>query len=109
MRVLIGVLILSACAWRTHDRLRDWHSDPALFTAAVAVTPDLPRPHLNLGYALGRAGEADAAFQHTVTATRLARAQGNTWIQARTAQQFIWLDVLYGVCEPLAARPWCTP
>lgn len=109
MRVLIGALILLVCAWRTQDRLEDWRSDRALFTAAVAVTPDWPRPHLNLGYALGRVGEADAAFQATVRAVQLAHSQGNTWIQERAARQFVWLDVLYGVCDPLAARPYCSP
>jgi len=109
MRVLIGVLVLSACAWRTHDRVQDWRSDEALFAAAVAVTPDWPRPRLNYGYALGRAGRPDPAFTQTVTALDQASRRGDLWLMERARRQLAWLDVLYGVCEPQAARLYCSP
>lgn len=107
MRVLVAALLLGLCAWRTHARLEAWRSDEALWTAAVAVSPDLPRPALNLAAAQARASRIVAAVTHAETALRLAEARQDTEAARRAVGLLTWIDVLHTpLCDP-PGRSWC--
>lgn len=75
MRRLMGVavsiwlLLLSAV---THVRAQAWTSDLTLWTVAVAVTPQKPRPWINLGLAREQTGDIHGAFAAQQTALALA-------------------------------------
>lgn len=60
--VLLGILALLS-----HDRISDWRSNEALWTAAIAVSPS-PRALINLSAAELRIGRAYDALQHAVQA-----------------------------------------
>lgn len=63
MRIYVGALLLLLCAWRTHERAQAWRSDVALWTAAVASSPEHSRPSLNLAMAYARLGQwSEASF-----------------------------------------------
>lgn len=51
--------------------MRVWQSDEALWANAVAVTPNQPRAHLNLGTAIFHADRQDAAIIEYQIARRL--------------------------------------
>lgn len=107
MRALVAALLLGLCAWRSHVRLEAWRSDEALWTAAVAVSPDLPRPSLNLAVAQMRASRIDAAVIHAESALRLAQVRGDVEAARRAVGLLIWIDVLHiPLCDP-PWRSWC--
>ena len=72
MRVLVVALLLGLCACRTHVQLETWRSDEALWRAAVAISPDRPRPALNLAVALERRGAISEACRWISRASALA-------------------------------------
>ena len=65
----IWLLLLSGV---TCVRAQAWTSDLTLWTAAVAVTPQKPRPFINLGLAWDQAGQLPQAMQAWQTAYALA-------------------------------------
>ena len=96
MRVIVVALLLGLCAWRTHAQLETWRSDETLWRAAVAVSPDLPRPALNLAVALERRGAIPEARRWISRATALADVR-QTPQTLRLATRFrVWLDVMHG-------------
>jgi Tfp pilus assembly protein PilF len=52
----VAVLGLAACLALTHRQLNFWQDDIALFRHAIAVTKNNGTAHLNLGFALEKAG-----------------------------------------------------
>ena len=78
-RVLIGVLVLGLCAWRTTTRAQDWRSDEALWSSAQASAPTLPRPALNLAVAYGRMGRWEESVIWTHAA--IDRLPRQPWVR----------------------------
>lgn len=67
-QVIIGVWLL-LLAVQTHRQVRTFRSDMQLWGQAVQMAPEKPRPRLNYGLALLRAGrfdEAERAFLETL-------------------------------------------
>lgn len=69
--VSIAVLLLIACSIGTWQRTQVWHDSETLFRDAIAVNPDNPNAHLNLGEALDRGGKAEEARRHYAIAAQL--------------------------------------
>lgn len=107
MRVLVGALVLLACAGQTHTRLKDWRSDQALFTSAVAVTPTAPRPWLNLASAYIRQGQRAEGLRTTLMAARLAESRQDTRMLRVVDRHLQYFDVLDGLCERPDAPSRC--
>lgn len=101
MRVLIGVLVLILCAWRTAERAKCWRSDQALWAAAVTSSPSLPRPALNLAAAYTRISEWEAALLWTLKANELGADQ------AEVSALVGWIDTNYPICDRSSVRRWC--
>jgi tetratricopeptide (TPR) repeat protein len=57
-------VVLALFAGRTWARNADWHDARALYTSAVAVTPESAKAHHNLAVALQHDGELDEALAH---------------------------------------------
>lgn len=68
-----------AAGLRTADRVDDYRSEVALWTATVAHSPDKARPWANLGHALAATGDEDGAAD----AFRCALARDPGYTQAR--------------------------
>ena len=106
MRVLVGALLLSLCAFATQNRLTEWRSDEALFTAAVRVAPRLPRPALNLGAAFSQQGRWDDAIAWTERAQTLSERHPTGLAQQPLIQrqrQFLYVMA----CADPGSRSWC--
>ena len=73
-RLIHGVcsLWLLLLSGTTYVRAQAWTDDLSLWSAAVAVTPQKPRPWINLGLAREQAGDLPGAFQAQQTAYALA-------------------------------------
>lgn len=69
---IVGLLVLVACGWGSHARLRDWQSDVTLFAAAVRVDPQSPRAAINYADALADAGRWEEATAMVLQGARLA-------------------------------------
>lgn len=110
-RVLIGLLVLGLCAWRTHERAQDWRSDQALWSAAVRTAPTLPRPRANLGAALLRTGRFAEASEAVRQAARLAdqpaHARMRREIRRHLWSQLQWIDGAWPVCDQPAFSALC--
>ena len=79
------LLLLVAVTWR---QVETWHDSDSLFHRAIAVSPDNPVAHLNLGYLLSADGRHAAAVPHLEEAVRLAPADADYRIQlAKTLVQ----------------------
>jgi tetratricopeptide (TPR) repeat protein len=63
-----AVVALACCVWLTESRAQDWRDDRGIWQAAIAVSPDKPRPHVNYGAALQKAGQHQAAVRSYYTA-----------------------------------------
>lgn len=96
MRVLIGVLVLVICAWRTHHRSQDWRSDEALWWSAAVSSPALPRPALNLSVVYGRQGDWEYSASWAQRAIDLFHADPvrHGWIRMYLCTQINRLEVL---------------
>ena len=70
--LLVALVVLLACAWRTHQQLEVWQSDLTLWAHAATIAPAKPRPALNYGVALLAASEL-SGITHIVRASELAR------------------------------------
>lgn len=75
--MVIGIVILGACAAVTVVQLQYWRNSIALFSHALAVTRDNALANNNLGTALAAAGRRDEALAYYQEAVRLepGRAQ----------------------------------
>lgn len=95
MRVLIGVLVLLTCAWRTHARSQDWRSDEALWRSAAVSSPTLPRPAMNLSEAYGRQGdwEQSAAWAERAIDLMHADLRRHEWIRVYLCRHVKWIEV----------------
>jgi Flp pilus assembly protein TadD len=71
--VALCALLLLACTTLTVLRNLDYRSELALWQATVALSPDKPRVHNNLGYAYELAGQHAAARWHYLKALALDR------------------------------------
>ena len=58
----IAGLVLAACLVLTHRQLNFWRDDTTLFRHAIAVTKNNDMAHLNLGFALEKAGRKSEAM-----------------------------------------------
>jgi len=67
----IAGLALAACLALTHRQLDFWQDDITLFRHAIAVTKDNETAHLNLGFALQKAGLKTEAMTEYRTAIKL--------------------------------------
>ena len=108
MRGLVGALLLCACVGATHTRSRAWRSNEALFLSAVRVAPDLPRPALNYGVALLRAGRVEDGLGWTIRAAELADAQQDRTRRAEAVAALQWFHIRAGLpCYDGPSRSWC--
>ncbi len=64
-------LILAACLLRTHRQLNYWRDDIALFSHAIDVTQNNDTAHLNLGFALEKAGNKTGAMEEYRAAVKI--------------------------------------
>jgi len=69
---MIAGLGLAACLVLTHNQLNFWQDDITLFRHAIAVTKDNDTAHLNLGFALEKAGRKTEAMAEYRAALKLA-------------------------------------
>ena len=67
----VAGLVLAACLVLTHNQLSYWRDDIALFSHAIAVTKDNDKAHLNLGFALEKAGRKTEAMAEYRAALKL--------------------------------------
>jgi protein O-mannosyl-transferase len=67
----IAGLVLAACLALTHRQLNFWKDGVTLFSHALAVTQNNDTAHLNLGYALDRAGRKSEAMDQYRAALQL--------------------------------------
>ncbi len=58
----IAGLVLAACLALTHRQVNFWQDDITLFSHAIAVTKNNDTAHLNLGFALEKAGQKTEAM-----------------------------------------------
>lgn len=86
--------MLGLCAYQTSTRLWDWRSDEALWRAAVAVSPEAPRPALNLAAALVHRSARDEAAFWAARAVELARARGDDRVEHRATATLTWIDLM---------------
>ncbi len=69
-------LALAACLSLTHRQLNFWRDDVALFRHAIAVTKNNDAAHINLGFALEKAGRKSEAKAEYQAALRIAPQNG---------------------------------
>jgi tetratricopeptide (TPR) repeat protein len=67
----IAGLALAACLVLTHNQLNFWQDDVTLFRHAIAVTKNNDTAHLNLGFALEKAGQPAEALAEYRAALKL--------------------------------------
>jgi tetratricopeptide (TPR) repeat protein len=67
----IAGLVLAACLVLTHNQLNFWQDDVTLFRHAIAVTKNNDTAHLNLGFALEKAGQPAEALAEYREALKL--------------------------------------
>jgi len=67
----IAGLVLAVCLALTHRQLTFWRDDVALFSHAINVTKDNDTAHLNLGFALEKAGRKTEALAEYRAAQKL--------------------------------------
>ena len=94
----LAVLLFLALAVVTYRRSLVWQSENALWTDAVSSSPEMPRPHLNLGLEYEKAGDLQRALAEFDTAERLSYAsyrngkhQRMSRVAARSNIALIWL------------------
>lgn len=109
MRVGVGVILLGILAARTASTIPRFHSDLALWEAAVAVTPSLPRPALNYATALRKAGRTDEALIWFIRAAETSdRSPRAAEIRAGVRSQLLWLTAFGAdVCGRPLVQPHC--
>lgn len=75
-RTTVGVWLVLLGAWmiQTHQYVKVWRSDLTLWRYAVAQAPQKPRPAVNYGLALLRAGQLPEAARAFRLAHRLTYA-----------------------------------
>ena len=74
----IAGLVLAACLVLTHDQLNCWRDDITLFRHAIAVTKNNDTAHLNLGFALEKAGRKTEALDEYRAALKLKPNRAET-------------------------------
>jgi hypothetical protein len=109
MRVGLGLIVIGLLAIGTARQIPHFASDAALWSRAVAVHPRLPRPALNYGTQLRKAGRVDEALvwflRAAETADRSTRAQE---IRAGVAAQLRFLSTFGDdVCARPDVQPLC--
>jgi protein O-mannosyl-transferase len=67
----VGVLILMALAWGTHQRNEVWHTEESLWRDNVEKSPNNARAHYDLGRALQNSGRLEEAMAEYRTTVRL--------------------------------------
>lgn len=67
----VGVLILAALAWGTHQRNEVWHTEESLWRDNVEKSPNNARAHYDLGRALQNSGRLEEATSEYRTTVRL--------------------------------------
>jgi tetratricopeptide (TPR) repeat protein len=67
----IAGLALAVCLMLTHRQLNFWQDDVALFNHAIAVTKNNDTAHLNLGFALEKAGRKTEAMDEYRAASKI--------------------------------------
>jgi tetratricopeptide (TPR) repeat protein len=67
----IAGLVLAACLMLTHRQLNFWQDDIRLFSHAIAITKNNDTAHLNLGFALEKAGRKTEAMAEYRAALRI--------------------------------------
>lgn len=63
MRTVFGVVVLALLGFAAYQRSTVWQSEEALWAEAARLSPEMPRPHLNLGIELEKRGQYDAAMR----------------------------------------------
>lgn len=109
MRVLIGALLLSLCAWHTHHRAQAWRADAALWQAARQTSPALARPAFNLGVVYLRQSQwsqATELFLHAAQVSAQPTAPLNLRHEAGLGLSFID-TVAAPICDQPSVSPWC--
>jgi Flp pilus assembly protein TadD len=61
---VLAVIVLLVCVWSTRSQLSYWQTSITLFSHALKVTERNALAHYNLGEALAKHGESQAAAQH---------------------------------------------
>jgi tetratricopeptide (TPR) repeat protein len=68
---LLGLFLVGACCWRAAVQVRYWKNSETLFAHAVSITRDNYIACNNLGAALDRSGQAEAAMECFAQALRI--------------------------------------
>lgn len=104
-----ALFVVLACL--SVGQLAQWRSDVALWSVAANVNQTSPRPALNLGIALRRAGRPlESARWLVVAADRSTGHQDEANYRRAVAAQFFALEVS-GVflCDSPQLQPYCLP
>jgi len=100
-RVAIAAALWCALAGALAVRNRVWSSDVALWTDAVAKTPESPRSQYNLGFALREAGRLQPALASFRRAAELQPSGTRAW----AGTQELVGEVLLDLRRPAEAAP----
>ena len=91
----LGLLGLALCALVSMRQVTVWQSEIALWAQAVGVSPDLPRPRVNLAAALIKTRQWDPARGHAIYAQTLCadplRTRERALVQQITDAQLTWI------------------
>ena len=76
-RELVVWVVLVAFAFITRQRVQVWHDNVSLWRSAVATTPCLARPRLQLALADGVAGQAEDLARQWQALTAIVQRTGS--------------------------------
>lgn len=62
MKQVFGLSIILACAVASYNRSLVWQAEKSIWAEAARVSPESPRPHINLGIELEKEEKYDAAL-----------------------------------------------
>lgn len=105
------IALLGVLACLTVGQSSQWRSDLALWTVAATVNQTSPRPALNLGIALRRAGRPLEAVRWLVSAVdRAAGHPDEDNYRRAVAAQFFAIEITgVSLCGSPQLQPYCLP
>ncbi len=87
--MILGFAIVLVLACMTWARNRVWHSEISLWTDSISKSPELPRPHVNLGVSLLKERKYGEAIQQFQTAELLATTRTDMSDSERESTQIL--------------------
>lgn len=110
MRRVVALIVLGTLAIGTARTLPRFQSDLQVWEAAVAASPSLPRPALNLATAYRKADRHREALIWLLRAAELSHSgPRGAEVRRLVSAQLLWMDAFGAeVCSRPAVRRWCS-